>query len=326
MGDGKIALILDVPGLGRLANILSQALERSRGEAKVGESAKDQRQTLLLFSAGRYPRLVVPLSMVARLEEFASSKIQYAAGLPVLHYRDAILPLVSVGAMLDRGGPDAAMERDSLQVIVFSEGNRHVGLVVDEIQDIVEEAVTVKRASSSFGLLGSGVVGGKITDFIDLGALLHAAIGNHPDAFSSQVPLSASLLVVDPSKIARGVLRAYLEMSGHQVLEAASVEDALDTLARHKVGLVMTASSLGRSSGGELLDAIRGREALASIPVVALLDENGNPPETTGSGASFDGILGRNDREGLLRAIESLAGQQAELGKSNEFALAGSAK
>ena len=155
MGDGKIALILDVPGLGRLANVLPP-IERGRGETKARVAAKDLRQTLLLFSAGRFPRLVVPLSMVAWLEEFVSSKVQYAAGRPVLHYRDEILPLVSVGAMLDQGSGDAAMRGESLQVIVFSEGNRHVGLVVDEIQDIIEEAVTVKCASSSFGLLGSG--------------------------------------------------------------------------------------------------------------------------------------------------------------------------
>jgi two-component system, chemotaxis family, sensor kinase CheA len=181
MGDGKIALILDVPGLGRLANVLPPPIERGRSETKASPVAKDLHQTLLLFSAGRFPRLVVPLSMVARLEEFASSKVQYATGRPVLHYRDAILPLVSVGAMLDRGSGDAAMQGESLQVIVFKEGNRHVGLVVDEIQDIIEEAVTVKCASSSFGLLGSGVVGGKITDFVDLDALLHAVIGNRPD-------------------------------------------------------------------------------------------------------------------------------------------------
>jgi two-component system chemotaxis sensor kinase CheA len=323
MGDGKIALILDVPGLGRLANILSQSLERGRSEAKPLESGKDQRQTLLLFSAGRFPRLVVPLSMVARLEEFSSAKVQYAAALPVLHYRDAILPLVSVGAMLDRGGPDAAMERDSLQVIVFSEGNRHVGLVVDEIQDIVEEAVTVKRASSSFGLLGSGVVGGKITDFIDLGALLEAAIGKHPDAFSSQASIRTSLLVADGSKISRGVLRAYLEMSGHHVLEASSLAESLEALARSPVHAVIAAPGLGHSSGGDLLDAIRSREALASLPVVGLADENGHAQGVTGRGHEFDGIVRRNDREGLLRTIESLAGEAAP---ARELAMAGGSK
>jgi two-component system, chemotaxis family, sensor kinase CheA len=318
MGDGKIALILDVPGLGRLANILSQSLERGRSESKAGEAAKDQRQTLLLFSAGRFPRLVVPLSMVARLEEFASTKVQYAAGLPVLHYRDAILPLVSVGALLGSG--DAGMERESLQVIVFSEGNRHVGLVVDEIQDIVEEAVTVKRASSTFGLLGSGVVGGKITDFIDLGALLQASIGNHPDAFSSHAPASASLLVVDSSKIARGVLRAYLEMSGHEVFEASTLEGALEVLSRSPVGVAITAEALGNSSGGELLDAMRSREKFASIPVLGFSDDNGNPQGASPRGEHFDCTVSRDDRDGLLRAIESFASQAKEL------ALAGSSR
>jgi two-component system, chemotaxis family, sensor kinase CheA len=323
MGDGKIALILDVPGLGRLANILSQSLERSRTEAKVSESVKDQSQTLLLFSAGRFPRLVVPLSMVARLEEFASSKVQYAAGQPVLHYRDAILPLVSVGAMLDRGSSDAAMERDSLQVIVFSEGNRHVGLVVDEIQDIVEEAITVKRASSSFGLLGSGVVGGKITDFIDLGALLQAAIGNHPDSFSSHVRVTSSVLIADSSKIARGALRAYLEMSGHHVFEASTLEEAVDLLSRNPVQVVLTAGLLADATGGELLDAIRGRDQLASVAVLEFAGEDGTASGTSRRGEHFDGAVSRDDREGLVRAIESLAGAAS---RPRESAMAGSSK
>ena len=324
MGDGKIALILDVPGLGRLANILSQSLERSRAEAKTTEPANDQRQTLLLFSAGRFSRLVVPLSMVARLEEFASAKVQYAAGLPVLHYRDAILPLVSVGAMLDRGSLDTAMERESLPVIVFSEGNRHVGLVVDEIQDIVEEVVSVKRASSSFGLLGSGVVGGKITDFIDLGALLKAAIGDHPDSFSSRASVTTSLLIADPSKITRGALRAYLEMGGHRVFEASTLEDALEVLARNRVATVIAAATLKDGIGADLLDAIRGREKLASIPVLGFLEEDGNPQSASPKGNRFDGAVSRDDREGLLRTIESLAGEGAR--HSNELATAGSAR
>jgi two-component system, chemotaxis family, sensor kinase CheA len=324
MGDGKIALILDVPGLGRLANILSKSLERSRAETKAAEPSNDQRQTLLLFSAGRFSRLVVPLSMVARLEEFASSKVQYAAGQPVLHYRDAILPLVSVGAMLDRGSLDTAMERESFPVIVFSEGNRHVGLVVDEIQDIVEEAVSVKRASSSFGLLGSGVVGGKITDFIDLGALMQAAIGNHPDSFSSRTPATTSLLIADSSKIARGALRAYLEMGGHQVFEASTLNAALEVLARHRVGAVLTSPRLKGGSGAELLDAIRGRENLTSIPVLGFVEKDGTPQSVSPKGNPFDGAVSRDDREGLLRAIESLS--EAGARHINEFAMAGSAK
>ncbi len=133
---------------------------------------------LLLFRAGRFPRLVLPLSMVARLEEFPASRIEYAGGLPVLRYREAILPLISLSTLLDPGSAAPLLDGGALQVIVFREGEQSIGIVVDEILDIVDDAVTVKRAGSTFGLVGSGVVAGKVTDFVDLGAILKAADGN----------------------------------------------------------------------------------------------------------------------------------------------------
>jgi two-component system chemotaxis sensor kinase CheA len=310
MGDGKIALILDVAGLAKLANLLSQPLERGRVSAKASEMTINARQTLLLFSAGRFPRLVVALSMVARLEEFPSSRVEYAAGLPVLRYREAILPLVSLGAMLDPGSGDKAMQGESLQVIVFSEGSRQVGLVVDEILDIVEEAVTVKQARPSFGLLGSGVVGGKITDFVDLGVLLEAATGNRAEAFSSSGPAGSTLLLADGSKLARGILRSYLEMNGHRVLEAATAEAALEILARGPVQAVITAGHLGSSSGGRLLDAMRGREKLARIPVIRLADANGDAGGESPAGRQFDDVASRADGDGLLRTIDRVIGER----------------
>ena len=321
MGDGKIALILDVPGLARLANLLPQALERGRTESRSSDSSKDARQALLLFSAGRFSRLVVPLSMVARLEEFSQSRLEYAAGFPVLHYREAILPLVSVGGLLDRGSQDTSMERETLQVIVFSEGNRHVGLVVDEIQDIVEEAVTVKRASASFGLLGSGVVGGKITDFVDLAALLESATSERPEAFSAPAVPSSTVLLVDPSKIARGVLRSYLEMQGNRVFEAATREAALDLLSRNAIQAVITSATLGQSNAAGLLDAMRDREGPVAVPVILLIDASGDPISSSLRGRQFDEVLSRSDREGVLRAIHKLTAAPAQ-----ELLLAGGAR
>jgi two-component system chemotaxis sensor kinase CheA len=322
MGDGKIALILDVPGLARLANILPQQLERGRTEAKSVEATVNSKQTLLLFSAGRFPRLVVALSMVARLEEFSRSRVEYAAGLPVINYREAILPLASLGAMLDPGSPDTAMETELLQVIVFSEGNRHVGLVVDQILDIVEEKVTVKQAKSSFGLLGSAVVGGAITDFVDLGALLEAIIGSHPEV---QTSTSGTVLLVDPSKISRGVLRSFLDMHGSQVLEAADADAALEMLSRLPVSLVIAAAGRPQSGGAALLDAMRGRDRLVSTPVVAIVepsDPGGDWCSTSQGGRRFDGIFARSDRDGLLAFLHRCEIAEA----SREYSLAGSDK
>ena len=149
MGDGRIALILDVTGIAKLAHMLSQPLERNRAEGRLSSESAEAKQMLLLFRSGKFPRLVLPLSLVARLEEFPISRMEYAAGAPVLRYRESILPLVWLSSLLDPGsfrdGLDAGHE--SLQVIVFSEGDRYVGIVVDEILDIVDDAVTIRRPS-----------------------------------------------------------------------------------------------------------------------------------------------------------------------------------
>jgi two-component system chemotaxis sensor kinase CheA len=189
--------------------------------------------------------------------------------------------------------------------------------VVDEIQDIVEEAVTVKRASSSFGLLGSGVVGGKITDFVDLGALLEAATRERSEAFSSPPAKGSTVLVVDASKIARGVLCGYLEMQGHRVLEAATRETALELLSRNPVQAVIAASSLGPSTAASLLDAMRDREGTAAVPfaVPFLLLHDGADGEVDvpSQGPQFDEVVARSDRDGVLRAIQRLIAAPREL-------------
>jgi two-component system chemotaxis sensor kinase CheA len=101
MGDGKIALIVDVAGLARLANILSLKLEGIKAEIRSEDGNADGSQMLLLFRTGKFSRLVLPLSLVARLEEIPSSRVEHAGGAPVLHYRETIMPLLSLNNLLD---------------------------------------------------------------------------------------------------------------------------------------------------------------------------------------------------------------------------------
>ncbi len=105
MGDGKIALILDVAGLGARSGVLPQAGPDSRN-AQVGATSGDaeaRRTSLLLCSAGSFPRLAIPLSQVARLEKIPVSTVEHAAGCAAVQYRSRILPLLNVAEMLGSG-------------------------------------------------------------------------------------------------------------------------------------------------------------------------------------------------------------------------------
>jgi two-component system, chemotaxis family, sensor kinase CheA len=272
MGDGRVALILDVLGLGQCAGIIAQSRDSARTEAESSEHLHGDRQTLLLFRTGRFERLAIPLSLVARLEEVALAKIERAAGRPVLHYRGQILPLVSLGAVLDPAAEDTALKRDPAQVVVFSEGTRRIGLVVEQILDIVEESVAIKRPSSAPGLLGSAIVGDKVTDFVDLQAVVAASGDNWLGKSTATQAKPCRVMLVESSALARGMLRNYLAMSACEVTDAENVADALEKLGRNPVDVVVTSVELAAGSGWELLDAIRSSDTLGHLPVVGMVN------------------------------------------------------
>jgi two-component system chemotaxis sensor kinase CheA len=175
MGDGRVALILDVLGVAQQANVVSEVRDRNLlDKNKAGEKA-DDRQTLLLFNAGQDERLAIPLSMVARLEEFPRSQVEHSGRQEVVQYRGQILPLVDLAKYLPNTGTAAAALSDPMQVVVYSEQGRSVGLVVGKINDIVQQTLTVKRQTAREGILGSAVIQDKVTDLLDVGSIIRAA-------------------------------------------------------------------------------------------------------------------------------------------------------
>ena len=110
MGDGRVALILDVLGIGQRSGVLAEFVEQARGSGQQKGAGGDEQQRLLLFRAGSFARLAVPLSLVARLEEFPQSSIEHASGGQVVQYRNRILPLVSLRTVLE---PSAILTRAS---------------------------------------------------------------------------------------------------------------------------------------------------------------------------------------------------------------------
>ncbi len=168
-----MALILDVLGLAQHANVVAEVHDRSVGAKSKAADRVDERQTLLLFNVGQSGHMAIPLSMVARLEEFPLSQLEKSGDQEVVQYRGQILPIIPIERYLPNS-PIAGTRQDPLQVVVYSESGRSVGLVVARINDIVHEAVTVKRNSARGGILGSAVVQNKVTELLDIVSIIRA--------------------------------------------------------------------------------------------------------------------------------------------------------
>jgi two-component system chemotaxis sensor kinase CheA len=301
MGDGKVALILDVLGIAQRSGVLREARSAmSSDKEKTAEPAGKDRQTLLLFSVAHFERLAVPLSLVARLEEIPLSQIEQAAGRMVVQYRGEILPLISLAAQLSPGQDSGLSAQQNVQVVVFNNGDRLIGLIVDRIVDIVEEQVTVRKSSDTFGLMGSAVVGDKVTDFVDL----HEIITNSGEKWAAGQKGRAgrsTVLVAEESSFARAHLRSSLEMAGYRVVEAAGFQEAVEKLSREKVRIV--AASLHFA---ELARHVKDNPKLAHIPVLGLLAESGQRAKQVDA-SLFEDFQMKFDRKAMLDSLERLA-------------------
>ncbi|MGA3122830.1 MAG: chemotaxis protein CheW [Polyangiaceae bacterium] len=175
MGDGRVALILDVLGIAQRANVISEIRDRNLADERkeLGHNGhkEEERRAVLLFRIREAGRMAIPLSMVARLEEFPRERLERSRGRHVMQYRGRILPLIDLCGMTDHGGDQGDAP---LQVIVYSEQGRSVGLVVDRILDIVEESFTQELRAASNGVIGSAVIGGKVTDLLDVHGVIRA--------------------------------------------------------------------------------------------------------------------------------------------------------
>jgi two-component system chemotaxis sensor kinase CheA len=175
MGDGHVALILDVTRLAHQARVLNAARDgkRSGGEETDIRHAGSDGETWLLFRVNGTERMAIPLPLVARLEEFSAGQIERSGGREVVQYRGEILPLVSLTRFFGgSGGADA----DPRQVIVFADRGRSVGLVVDQILDIVTQTVSPTRSQARPGVLGSAVLQQRVTDLLDVAAIVRHAL------------------------------------------------------------------------------------------------------------------------------------------------------
>jgi two-component system chemotaxis sensor kinase CheA len=178
LGDGRVALILDVLGLAQCANVVAEGRDRNSAEQEKSVQAQRSNNAMLLFQHGDSGRMAIDLSLVARLEEFSRDAIELAGNQEVVQYRGQIMPLVRVSNILKaKYDKPAAVDTGSIQVIVYSDRGRSVGLVIDRILDIVDEAFAVQKDSPRQGVIGSAVIQQRVTEILNVPELISVANG-----------------------------------------------------------------------------------------------------------------------------------------------------
>lgn len=307
LGDGKVALILDIAGI---ASHMRLAMPETDSATEAsGRGAQNETQSLLLFTNHPSEYFGIPMELVARLERVRTERIDRLGGQQILQYRGGTLPLFSLEDGVDcKARPEAS----KVYVAVFTTAEREAGLIVPEILDI--RSVPTRIDTETFrqpGIAGSLVFEGMTVRLVDLHELARKL---RPDWYQSRPAIptpdgaAPRILVAEDSDFFRKQLIGFFTAEGYEVEAAEDGAAAWELLANSEnhFDAVVTDIEMPRMTGLELAQRIRGDTRFADLPIIAVSSLAGDDDIRRGRQAGISEYHVKLDREQLMAATARL--------------------
>ncbi|HAX91518.1 MAG TPA: hybrid sensor histidine kinase/response regulator [Rhodospirillaceae bacterium] len=303
LGDGSVVMILDPNGVAAHAGEIHTASDTAMKARTTNVHRASAKQSLLLFRAGGDAPKAVPLSLVARLEEVDLATVEYSEDKPVVQYRGKLMPLVPLEESKVLG------KEGTQPILVFSEHERSMGLIVDEIIDIIEDHVEVNISAQRAGYLGSAIIAGKATDIVDTGHYLAQA---YQDWFGAQQDSSFGeeklhrVLLVDDSPFFRNLLTPLLSVAGYTVTTADNPAQALKMREEGEdFDVIVSDIEMPGMNGFDFASSVRKDGGKWSdVPFIALSSHATPRDIERGRQAGFTDYVAKFNREALLASLQ----------------------
>ncbi|MEN0110173.1 MAG: chemotaxis protein CheW [Planctomycetota bacterium] len=325
LGDGHVALILDIAGIAADEDLRSEEELRDKDADEDGNNTRSlDTQSVLLFKNNEVDHFAVSMDIIARIERVRVDQLDSVAGQEVLQYRDTTLPLMRLENCVSASPGDFA---ESVYVVVYDVRGREVGLIAPHLQDIRDVSTNVDTVTfREPGVIGSLVLNEQTVRLVDLFELTQLS---HPEWFSAdddaaiggdgQAPL---ILLAEDSGFFRQQVKAIFEEKGYRVDDHEDGQLAWDTLdAEHdRVNLVVTDIEMPNLNGFELCERVKQDPRFTDIPVIALTSLAGSSDVERGMSVGIDDYQIKMDRDKLLTAVQNFAGSATGANYAGSYA------
>jgi two-component system, chemotaxis family, sensor kinase CheA len=288
MGDGSVIMILDPHGLVQKIGVTVEANNDNDVAEDAGVHAAE-RTPLLVFRAGPGSPKAVPLATVTRLEEIDVSTVEQANGEQLVQYRGHLMRLVTCNA------ETRLREKGVQPILVFARRSQPVGVVVDEIVDIVEDVLQIAVSGSTPGILGSTVISGRATDIIDIAHFIPELGGG---AEEYRLRGRKRILLCEESDFVRAMLAPVLQSAGFDIHSVSSAEEAEARLAWGGYHIVVANIEEGQML--RLTD-----NAGPATRFIGLANRSSRDLLASAERAGFDDVVAIFDRQGLIASLNA---------------------
>lgn len=303
LGDGSVVLILDSGGIAETLG-LERAASYREARPDTGVAQRQSRTRVVLLRAGAGARKALPLSLITRIESVDTAAVEQTGAGYVLRHRGQLMPLLPAAE-------GVAPTHANQPVLVIGYGGETMGLLVDEIIDIVEDPLDIQIAQGAPGVIGTAEFGGCVAELLDLTHFIRLA---RPDSASRGVNRKFRVLLVDDRQFFRDMLTPVLSAAGYHVTTLGAAPEALSLIDKGaQFDAIVTDIDMPDVDGYRFARELRAMAACANTPIVALVAQANEKTMKAAGAAGINAIAGKFDRRALLETL-SEALSEATLG------------
>ena len=313
LGDGAVVMILDPGGLARSLGLEDR--DDFRNPEEDDHSANEQPKTrLILFRAGAGAKKALPLSIITRVEEIDRNLISLSQEQLVMPFQGRLMPLVAAGDQV------LVSAQTRLPVLVIAVGGEPMGLLISDVDDIIEAHLDIQIGGGRPGVLGMAQLDNEAVEIIDAAFFMQLA---RPHAYARGQAKRFHVLLVDDKLFFRDMLGPVLSVAGYNVTTAASAAEALALMERgHHFDVVATDTDMPDMDGYAFAEILRDRTLAnpenPSPPMIALAAYTVPAVHEAAKASGMRMAVGKFDRTALVKALAHvldpamLAGQALE--------------
>ena len=302
LGDGRVALILDIAGIARHAGVFA-ALEPPQAAHANGQAEQD-RQPVLLFQYGEREQFAVALAMIRRIELIRKERIETIGDKEYVTLDGVPTRVLRLDHYLN---VSPGVDRDPLFLLLPRNLPRPLGLLASNLIDTEQLVIELNTDShTEDGLLGTAIVRGRMTLFLDIFRLADKIDPARPEDRRphSLPPVKRRVLLVDDTQFFREVVKGYLEAEGYEVETAVDGADGLTRLEAAEFDLVVSDIEMPVLDGWGFARAVRRRGS--DVPLLALTTLSTDADRAKALACGFDLYEVKLDRERFLAAVAEL--------------------
>jgi two-component system chemotaxis sensor kinase CheA len=173
MGNGEVALILDIDGIARKSGLVERLQANPIRQEELYVAPVEEMISVLLFEIPGLHKIALPLEAIDHIIKLDPAQIQQNGSREVVYFNEQLMDLVRLDHYVSGGSKDSHLHQLSVPVLTCHYRDRLYGLVVKQVTDIIEVPAKLHELSTpQRGLNGCIIYNDQVINVLDLEEVL----------------------------------------------------------------------------------------------------------------------------------------------------------